>query len=259
MAGARILGILNLTPDSFYAPSRTAPGDVVSVAGKMLADGAWALDLGAVSTRPGSTPVAEEEEWARLEPALVALRSVFPEALISVDTYRSGIVQRVYNTIGRFIVNDISAGFMDPAMLPLAGRLGLPFIGMHLHGSPFAPDPTPGSVVDDVVAYFEEFSLRAADAGASEWILDPGFGFSKTLDQNWELLYGLSALQRFGKPILVGVSRKSMLWKRFGITPADALPATQAAHMIALRGGASILRVHDVAEAVQTASIFSEA
>lgn len=259
MAGARILGILNLTPDSFYAPSRTAPGDVVSVAGKMLADGAWALDLGAVSTRPGSTPVAEEEEWARLEPALVALRSAFPEALISVDTYRSGIVQRVYDTIGRFIVNDISAGFMDPAMLPLAGRLGLPFIGMHLHGSPFAPDPTPGSVVDDVVAYFEEFSLRAADAGVSEWILDPGFGFSKTLDQNWELLYGLSALQRFGKPILVGVSRKSMLWKRFGITPADALPATQAAHMIALRGGASILRVHDVAEAVQTASIFSEA
>ena len=257
MADTRILGILNLTPDSFYAPSRTAPGDVVSVASRMLADGAWALDLGAVSTRPGSVPVSEEEEWARLELALLALRDSLPSALISVDTFRSGIVQRVYDLVGRFIVNDISAGSMSADILSLVGRLGLPYIAMHLHGSPFAPDPTPGDVVEDVVAYFREFSLRAADCGVSDWILDPGFGFSKTLEQNWELLDRLSELQCFGRPILVGISRKSMIWKRFGITPAEALPATQDAHLLALRGGATYLRVHDVAEAAQTAAIFA--
>jgi dihydropteroate synthase len=256
MADTRILGILNLTPDSFYAPSRTAPGDVVSVASRMLADGAWALDLGAVSTRPGSAPVSEEEEWVRLKPALLALREALPDALISVDTYRSGIVQRVYDLVGRFVVNDISAGFMSADMLPLVGHLGLPYIAMHMHGSPFAPDPTPGDIVEDVVAYFREFDLRASDAGIEDWILDPGFGFSKTLEQNWELLYRLSELQCLGRPVLAGISRKSMIWKRFDITPADALPATQAAHLLALQGGASYLRVHDVAEAAQTAAIF---
>lgn len=259
MADTRILGILNLTPDSFYAPSRTAPGDVVSVASRMLADGAWALDLGAVSTRPGSAPVSEEEEWARLKPALVALRDSLPGAMISVDTYRSGIVQRVYDSVGRFVVNDISAGAMSADMLPLVGRLGLPYIAMHLHGSPFAPDPTRGYVVEDVVAYFREFDLRASDAGIEDWILDPGFGFSKTMEQNWELLERLSELRCFGRPILVGISRKSMIWKRFGITPAESLPATQDAHLIALRGGATYLRVHDVAEAARTAAIFAGA
>ena len=250
----RILGILNLTPDSFYAPSRTAPGDVVSVAGKMMADGAWALDLGAVSTRPGSAPVSFAEEWARLEPALVALRDL--GCRISVDTFRSEIVSRVYDTVGPFIVNDITAGAFDSSMLPLVGRLGLPYIAMHLHGNPFSPSSTPGDVVEDVVSYFRAFSLRAADAGVSDWILDPGFGFSKTLEQNWELLYRLSELQCLGRPVLAGISRKSMLWKRFGITPADALPATQAAHMLALQGGATYLRVHDVAAAAQTAAIY---
>ena len=250
----RILGILNLTPDSFYAPSRTAPGDVVSVARGMLADGAWGVDLGAVSTRPGSTPVSLEEEWGRLEPSLVALRDL--GCVLSVDTFRSEIVSRVYDTVGQFIVNDITAGAYDPQMLPLVGKLGLPFIAMHMHGSPFAPSETPGDIVEDVLAYFQEFSLRASYAGISQWYLDPGFGFSKTLDQNWELLHRLSDLQCFGKPVLVGISRKSMLWKRFGITPEEALPATSAAHMIALQQGASVLRVHDVAEASRTVAIF---
>jgi len=250
----RILGILNLTPDSFYAPSRTAPGDVVSVASGMMADGAWALDLGAVSTRPGSAPVSSAEEWTRLEPALVALRDL--ECRISVDTFRSEIVSRVYDTVGPFIVNDITAGASDPSMLPMVGRLGLPYIAMHLHGNPFSPSETPGDVVEDVLSYFRSFSLRAADAGVADWILDPGFGFSKTLEQNWDLLYRLSELQCLGRPVLAGISRKSMLWKRFGITPADALPATQAAHMLALQGSATYLRVHDVAAAAQTAAIF---
>ena len=253
----RILGILNLTPDSFYAPSRTAPGDVVSVASRMMADGAWALDLGAVSTRPGSAPVSADEEWARLEPALLALRD--SGFTLSVDTFRSEIVSRVYDTVGPFIVNDITAGAYNPGMLPLVGKLGLPYIAMHLHGNPYTPSETPGDVVEDVTAYFRAFALRAADAGIADWILDPGFGFSKTLEQNWDLLYRLSELQCLGRPVLAGISRKSMLWKRFGITPADALPATQAAHLLALQGGATYLRVHDVAEAAQTAAIFAGA
>ena len=252
MTRARILGILNLTPDSFFAASRTSPGDVVSAVEDMLAEGAWGIDLGAVSTRPGSSPVSEQEEWARLEPALASLRDL--GCVLSVDTFRSGIVSRVYDTVGPFMVNDITAGAHDPGMLPLVGRLGLPYIAMHIHGSPFEPEPTPGDVVEDVIAYFEEFSAKASDAGISDWFLDPGFGFSKTLEQNWELLHRLGELRVTGRPILVGVSRKSMIWKRFGITPEEALPATQAAHMVALQQGASVLRVHDVAEAAQTIS-----
>ena len=252
----KILGILNLTPDSFYAPSRTPASEVVTSASEMLEKGAWGIDLGAVSTRPGHTPVSEEEEWRRLSPALELLHRELPGTHFSVDTFRSSIVQKVYDILGPFTVNDITAGALDPEMLPLVGKLGLPYIAMHIHGSPSAPEPTAGPIVDDVVHYFTEFEAKAVDAGIKEWILDPGFGFSKTIDQNWELLYGMGALKVFCRPILAGISRKSMIWKRFGLTPEEALPATQAAHLIALQQGATILRVHDVAEAAQTIAIY---
>lgn len=252
----KILGILNLTPDSFYAPSRTPASEVVTSASEMLEKGAWGIDLGAVSTRPGHTPVSEEEEWRRLSPALELLRRELPGTHFSVDTFRSSIVQKVYDILGPFTVNDITAGALDPEMLPLVGKLGLPYIAMHIHGSPSAPEPTAGPIVDDVVHYFTEFEAKAVDAGIKEWILDPGFGFSKTIDQNWELLYGMGALKVFCRPILAGISRKSMIWKRFGLTPEEALPATQAAHLIALQQGATILRAHDVAEAAQTIAIY---
>ena len=252
----KILGILNLTPDSFYAPSRTPASEVVTSASEMLEKGAWGIDLGAVSTRPGHTPVSEEEEWRRLSPSLELLRRELPGTHFSVDTFRSSIVQKVYDILGPFTVNDITAGALDPEMLPLVGKLGLPYIAMHIHGSPSAPEPTAGPIVDDVVHYFTEFEAKAVDAGIKEWILDPGFGFSKTIDQNWELLYGMGALKVFCRPILAGISRKSMIWKRFGLTPEEALPATQAAHLIALQQGATILRAHDVAEAAQTIAIY---
>lgn len=252
----KILGILNLTPDSFYAPSRTPASEVVTSASEMLEKGAWGIDLGAVSTRPGHTPVSEEEEWRRLSPALELLRRELPGTHFSVDTFRSSIVQKVYDILGPFTVNDITAGALDPEMLPLVGKLGLPYIAMHIHGSPSAPEPTAGPIVDDVVHYFTEFEAKAVDAGIKEWILDPGFGFSKTIDQNWELLYGMGALKVFCRPILAGISRKSMIWKRFGLTPEEALPATQAAHLIALQQGATVLRAHDVAEAAQTIAIY---
>ncbi len=255
------LGIVNLTDDSYYAPSRAGSCEAfLARVGQMVAEGADRVDIGACSTRPGAKPVGPEEEWRRLEPALEALRREFPSLPVSIDTYWSTVVERVYGCIGPFLVNDISAGAYDPAMLPLVGRLGLPYVAMHLRGTPASMQSLteyPDGVTEEVLRYFRDFAVRAGEAGVTDWILDPGFGFAKTVDQNWTLLGELDRLQVLGRPILVGISRKSMIYKRFGITPEEALPATQVAHYIALRRGATWLRVHDVAEARRTVSIYS--
>jgi dihydropteroate synthase len=255
-----LLGIVNLTDDSYYAASRVRDTDtLLGRVGTMLAEGADWIDIGACSTRPGSQPVGAEEEWRRLEPALQAIRGAFPEARISIDTYWASVVERVYDLIGPFMVNDISAGAYDAAMLPLAGRLGLPYIAMHLRGTPETMQTLtdyPKGVTAEVLRYFKAFAKRAAKAAITDWILDPGFGFAKTVEQNWTLLEELDRLQALQQPILVGVSRKSMIYKRFGITPEEALPATQVAHLLALQHGATWLRVHDVAEARRTIAIF---
>ena len=195
-----------------------------------------------------------------MEPALQALRSAFPEARVSIDTYWSPVVERVYDLIGPFMVNDISAGAFDAEMLPLVGRLGLPYIAMHMRGTPETMQSLtdyPKGVTAEVLRYFKAFAKKAAKAGVQDWILDPGFGFAKTVEQNWTLLQELEKLQVFQMPILVGVSRKSMIYKRFGITPEESLPATQIAHWLALQRGATWLRVHDVAEARRTVEIYS--
>jgi dihydropteroate synthase len=256
-----ILGIVNLTDDSYYAASRAQDADAfLRRAGAMLAEGADWIDIGACSTRPGAQPVGAEEEWRRLEPALRALRSEFPQAQVSIDTYWSSVVERAYDLIGPFLVNDISAGAYDAEMMPLVGRLGLPYIAMHLRGTPETMQTLtdyPKGVTAEVIRYFKAFAKKAAKAGVQDWILDPGFGFAKTVQQNWTLLGELDKLQVFQRPILVGVSRKSMIYKRFGITPEEALPATQVAHLLALQRGATWLRVHDVAEARRTVAIYS--
>ena len=256
----KILGIVNLTDDSYYAPSRALSREsFMDRVGKMVAEGMDVVDIGACSTRPGSMPVGADEEWRRLEPALNALREAFPELPVSIDTYWASVVARVYDGFGPFIVNDISAGAYDPAMLPLVGRLGIPYIAMHLRGTPETMQSFtdyPDGVTTEVLRYFEAFARRAADAGIQDWILDPGFGFAKTVSQNWTLLEEMGRLHALGREILVGVSRKSMIYKRFGITPEEALPATQVAHYMALEHGATWLRVHDVAEAKRTISIF---
>ena len=264
-----IMGIVNLTEDSFYAGSRTAATDALSRAQQMWASGATVVDLGACSTRPGAPQPSLEEEWARLEPALRemagycrAKRTEFPGRqlpAISIDTYRSEIVRRAYEVIGPFMVNDISAGQLDPDMLPTVGRLGLPYVAMHMRGTPETMQQFTQytDLLEDIKAYFRDFALKAADAGIADWLLDPGFGFSKTLEQNWELLRRLEELQELGRPILVGVSRKSMLYKALGITPEEAMPATQVVQYAALERGARWLRVHDVAEAVRTAQLWS--
>jgi len=255
-----ILGIVNLTDDSYFAPSRVQGTDaLLQRVGTMLREGADWIDLGACSTRPGSRPVGADEEWRRLEPALQAIRQAFPEARVSIDTYWASVVERAYDCIGPFLVNDISAGAYDAAMLPLVGRLGLPYIAMHLRGTPETMQSLtdyPNGVTAEVLKYFRAFAKRAAKAGVTDWILDPGFGFAKTVEQNWTLLEELDRLQVLQMPILVGVSRKSMIYRRFGITSEEALPATQVAHLLALQRGATWLRVHDVAEARRTVAIF---
>ncbi len=270
--GIGILGILNLTPDSFFAASRSAAGEVLSRAARLFEEGADAVDLGACSTRPGAPQPSLEEEWARLEPALKAWsrrdpvranisgRAPFGPTL-SIDTYRAEIVRRAYETVGPFLVNDISGGQLDPAMLETVGALGLPYIAMHMRGTPETMQQFtdyPEGIVAAVKAYFQDFAVRAHAAGIRQWLLDPGFGFSKTLQQNYELLNGLSELHNvFEQPILAGLSRKSMVYKALGISPEEAMPATQVVQFAALERGARWLRVHDVAAAVQTARLYS--
>lgn len=252
----QLMGIVNLTDDSFYAPSRVHSTDILlRRVASMLEEGADSVDLGACSTRPGALPVGEKEEWRRLKPALKALREAFPGLNLSIDTYWSGVVRRAFDTIGPFTVNDISAGALDPSMLAAAGALELPYIAMHMRGTPETMQTLtdyPEGVTAAVLQYFRDFADQASEAGIRRWILDPGFGFSKTLEQNWTLLRELGALQAVGRPILVGVSRKSMIYKRFGLTPETSLEATQAAHRLALEQGAAILRVHDIAPALAT-------
>ncbi len=261
----QVMGIVNLTDDSYYGASRHLAEDgrvctdkVLTTIGSMLEEGASIIDIGACSTRPGSQAVGAEEEWNRLSTVLPAIRQDFPEVRISIDTYHSSVVERVFETIGDFIVNDISAGEDDPQMLATVGRLGLEYVAMHKRGTPATMQSLCdySDVVEDVKRYFLDFAGKAAAAGIRRWILDPGFGFAKTIEQNYQLMAGLPTLGDLGYPILVGISRKSMIYRLLDITPEEALPQTCALHMAALERGADILRVHDVAEAVRTVRIY---
>lgn len=267
------MGIVNLTDNSYFAKSRcleengrldtTYFEDMVS---RHLEEGADLIDLGACSTRPGSSAVGEAEEWRRLEPALEIMKKNFPETRISIDTYWASVVRKAYDKIGDFIVNDISSGEDDPAMLDTVGHLGLEYIAMHKRGNPknmqsltdYGPDPEQGlsAVTAAVLHYFEDFAQKAQQYGIRSWILDPGFGFAKTLDQNYQLLREMDILLETNPRILVGISRKSMIFKLFNIIPEEALPATSALHLACLQKGACILRVHDVREAAQTVEIY---
>lgn len=243
-----IMGIVNLTPDSFYSGSRVPEvGNALSRIHKMLEEGADVIDLGACSTRPGAPRPSMEEEWSRLEPTLRALAASEVPAL-SVDTYRAEIVRRVYDVVGPYIVNDIGGGELDADMLSTVGELGLPYVAM----CPAC------ATTEDILAWFQDFSRKADAYGIREWILDPGFGFGKTLEQNYEVLARLDEIVKaFPQEVLVGVSRKSMIYKALGITPEEAMPATEVIQFAALEKGATWLRAHDVAAAVQTAKLYS--
>ncbi len=256
-----IMGIVNLTDDSYFSGSRCpSAASALELASRHVLEGASILDIGACSSRHGSLPIGPEEEWNRLRPALESIRNEYPSVRISIDTYWSQVVENVYGLIGDFIVNDISAGEDDPDMLPTVGRLGLTYVAMHKRGTP----QTMQSLVDyedvteDVLKYFHEFSAKAAAHGIKDWIIDPGFGFAKTVGQNYELLRNLGRFMEIpgNRRILAGVSRKSMIYKPLGITQEEALPATQVLHLAALQNGADILRVHDTAEAVRTVTLY---
>ena len=259
----QVMGIVNLTDDSFFAGSRNLRADgtfdeelfrgrIVN----MLESGADILDLGACSTRPGSDSISGEEEWRRLEPALRILGAEHEGVRVSIDTFRPEVVSRAFDIIGPFIVNDVSGGCEE--MWSLLGQLGLPYIAMHTRGTPknMLSLTDYDNVTEAVREFFVEIAAEADKHGVKDWILDPGFGFAKTVEQNWQLLREMSVLQEFGKEILVGLSRKSFLFRPLGITPTEALPATQVADFIALQNGADILRVHDVAEAVRTVKLY---
>lgn len=253
------MAIVNLTDDSYFAESRC---DGVEAAirriGALIEEGADIIDLGACSTRPGSLPVGEEEEWRRLEPVLKAAKERWPRIVLSIDTYWSSVVRKAYSLVGDFIVNDITAGAGDPQMLSVAAELGLTYVAMHMRGTPEIMQSMTeyDDVTSDLLKYFAEFSIKSEKIGLKSWVLDPGFGFAKTIGQNYELIRNLAEFNRFGRPVLVGVSRKSMIYKRFNITPEESLPATQVLHLQSLINGASILRVHDVAEARRTIDIY---
>lgn len=248
-----VMGIINATPDSFYASSRTqVKEDILSSAEKMLLDGAKILDIGAYSSRPGAENISVEEEKKRLLPAIEWIRSKFPDTLLSVDTFRAEIAEAALN-LGVEIINDISGGQLDMAMHQVVGDFDAAYILMHMKGNP----QTMASLTDyqdmlgEINSFFNVQIQSAQQAGIQTIILDPGFGFSKTIVQNFELLKNLDAFHSFNFPILAGVSRKSMIWKSLGSSPELALNGTSVLNTIALLKGASLLRVHDVKEAME--------
>ena len=257
------MAIVNATPDSFYASSRTQSQRSVAQRVRMaIEEGAAIIDIGGYSSRPSADDVSVEEEWSRVEMAIAATREVSSDIAISVDTFRSEIVRRAVAQFGDIIVNDIMAGKGDDAMLATVAELGVPYIAMHMRGTPqtMQQQAEYGDVVADVVSELSE-RLQAIKKAGIEFkrvALDPGFGFAKTVEQNYALLAGLHKLKELGQPLLVGVSRKSMIYKPLGITPDEALAATQAVHWEALRQGAILLRVHDVKEAVETIKLYEK-
>lgn len=253
----KVMGILNVTPDSFYAGSRVG-SEAASRASEMLADGADILDIGGYSSRPGAEDIFSEREYDRLAPALEAIRSEHPEAIISVDTFRADVARKTVENFAVDIINDISGGTLDPEMRDTVAALGTPYILMHMRGTPATMQQM--CRYDDVVAdVLSELAFKTDDfrqAGVHDIIVDPGFGFAKTIEQNYSLLAALNLFHETGCPVLAGISRKSMLFKPLGIAPDDAGAATVAVHSMALMLGADIIRVHDVRQAVQSVKIF---
>jgi dihydropteroate synthase len=257
----KVMGILNLTPDSFFEGSRvpTDKKSVLEEAEKKIKEGADFLDLGGYSTRPGAADISIEEEIARVIPAISEIKKNFPDTLLSVDTFRSQVAKAAVEA-GAELVNDISAGNLDPEMLPLVAQLGVPYIAMHMKGSPqtMQTETSYTDLVPDVLAYFGEKIEQFRKFGIKDVIIDPGFGFAKTREQNFELLRNLSSFKRLGLPVLVGLSRKSMIYKTLEISANEALNGTTALNMFALLQGADILRVHDVKEAKETIELAAQ-
>ncbi|MFD2920957.1 dihydropteroate synthase [Terrimonas rubra] len=253
-----VMGIINTTPDSFFEGSRHhALQEIVDTAGKMIHDGATILDIGGQSTRPGSQQVSAPEELERTGPAIEAIRKHFPGSFISIDTYYSAVAREAVR-LGADIVNDISAGSIDADLLPVVAALNVPYILMHMQGTPATMQQQPqyGHVVQEVLQFLITKKAVLQDAGIKDIIIDPGFGFGKTIQHNLQLLKQLHSFTMLDSALLAGLSRKSTVYKTLGITADQALNGTTALNMLALNNGANILRVHDVKEAVECVKLF---
>lgn len=254
----KIMGILNVTPDSFYAESRTSDEEHIAArVQQLMDDGADMIDIGGYSSRSGADDVSPEEEMNRLRRGLRVVRRLYPEVPISVDTFRADVARMCVEEEGADIINDISGGMIDRQMFRTVARLGVPYILMHMQGTPDTMQQAPHyeNLRREVMLYFAERIDRLCQMGAKDIIVDPGFGFGKTLEHNYELFHHLDDFNLFNLPLLVGISRKSMIYKLLGGTPQTSLNGTTVLNTIALMKGAHILRVHDVKEAVEAKRI----
>lgn len=250
-----VMGILNVTPDSFYDGGRYSKADEISWrVDQIISEGAEIIDIGAYSSRPGAQDVTAEEEWSRLSQGLEIIRKRCPKAIISVDTFRADVAEKSIVDGGAAIINDISAGMIDAQMFPTVAKLGVPYILMHMQGTPqdMQNQPQYNDVTNEVILFLSEKVLKLRQLGVKDIIIDPGFGFGKTIEHNYTLLRNLDKFKIFGMPLLVGISRKSMIYKPLNITPQEALNSTTVLNTLALADGASILRVHDVKAAVES-------
>ncbi len=253
----KVMGILNLTPDSFYDGGKyKSETDVLNQIEKMLGEGATFIDIGAYSSRPGAKYITEDQELTRIIPVLELIMDKFPDILISIDTFRSKVVENCI-LLGASMINDISAGSLDKKMFQTIAKLQVPYILMHMKGSPqnMQTNTNYDDLLKDIIYFFSKKINKLTSLGINDLIIDVGFGFSKTMDQNYELLQKLNLFKLFELPVLTGISRKSMLHKFLEITPSEALNATTVANTIALQQGTNILRVHDVKQAIETIKI----
>lgn len=253
-----VMGILNVTPDSFYdGGSYQSEAEVIGRIHRIVEEGGGIIDVGAYSSRPGAAVVSEKEEIGRLMPAVELIRKYYPHIPVSIDTFRAKVAKEVNSCMGPVIVNDISGGTMDEAMFGYVAEADIPYVMMHIQGTPetMQKNPVYSDVVKEVGQFFQERIARLEAAGFRQIILDPGFGFGKTLQHNYELLNGMEAYKQLEYPLLVGISRKSMIYRLLGGAPADALNGTTVLNTLSLLKGADILRVHDVKEAVEAVKI----
>ncbi|WP_262895342.1 dihydropteroate synthase [Penaeicola halotolerans] len=254
------MGIINVTPDSFFAGSRiNSEAQILAKAGQMLTEGADILDIGGYSSRPDASEVPTDEEISRVVRAVLLIKDAYPDAILSIDTFRAAVAQAAIEA-GADLINDISAGLLDEQMLTIVGQLKVPYIAMHMRGTPQTMKGMTdyNDILNEIASYFAERVATCKAAGIHDLILDVGLGFAKTIDQNFFLLKNLSYFKQIGFPLLIGLSRKSMIYRTLEISPEEALNGSTALHMVALENGASILRVHDVKEAVEVVKLYKK-
>ena len=255
-----VMGVLNLTPDSFYDGGKYNSEDaILAQVALMLNEGATFIDIGGSSSRPGSRMPSVEEEWSRTGKAITLIKQHFPEVLISVDTVYSAIARRAVDS-GACMINDVSAGLIDSRMIETVAALKVPYLMMHMKGLPenMQDNPVYDDVLKEIIDFFSKQLSLCRKVGITDILIDPGFGFGKTIAHNFELLAKLNLLKIVGLPVVAGLSRKGMIWKTLDVSPAEALNGTTALNMVALMNGARILRVHDVKEAMQCIKLFNK-